>query len=117
MIDAPFRKWLSELEPDDVDELHMQCEKWQGVARQTALNLGRTMIERAGESAFIGRKLEDKKKKQEDKKGKAGDKKNKSDSKSDYHVSSPEAYKWFVGSMYKLYPDKKDDSQEVNTNG
>lgn len=94
-IDAPFRLWLAELNPDETNEqLEARCAAWRVTARQTALALGQSMIDEAGDQAFIGRSVEDKK-------GKKGKKDEKAEKR---HFSAPEAYRWFLNAIYKLYP-------------
>lgn len=89
-IDAPFRRWLAELDPEETnDQILQRCISWRQIAKQTALMLGRTMIGEAGDQAFIGRSFEDKNKKK-------------------HHISAPEAYRWFLVSINKLYPEVKE---------
>lgn len=42
MIDAPFRRWLAELDPVELDAC---CIAWHDIARGTALQLGKMLIE------------------------------------------------------------------------
>ncbi len=86
-VDLPFRDWLLELDNDqESDERIQLTEKWQQSARQIAMNLGRQLVDEKGDVAYVGRMVEDKKK------------------KTKYHYSSPEAYRWFRFHLDEIYP-------------
>ena len=101
-IDAPFRRWLSELAPNaDRNDLLDYCEKWHSEVKQIAKAQGKLMAELAGEKAFAGCTVEVEE----------------NDIKVKYHFSAPEAYNWFLGGLNNIYPEKTAGMQEVNTNG
>ena len=84
-MDAPFRDWLSGLEPDQESEKRLALiTEWQQQARRTAMALGRRLAEEAGEAAFVGRMVKENKK--------------------EYHYSTPEAYRWFRLHLNEIYP-------------
>ena len=94
-IDRIFRQWLASIDAEQKAEernaLALELEK---NVRQTALSIGRTCIEQAGESAFIGRKVTSKKK--------------------TIHFSSPMAYRWFKHNIWNLYPAVKENEISEN---
>lgn len=92
MIDAPFRRWLSELNPHETNEqITKRCTDWGHIAKQTACTLGQNMIGQSGDQAFIGRSIKDRNEKKR-------------------HISAPEAYRWFLRSMDRLYPEDKHET-------
>ena len=84
-VDLPFRAWLegldAEQDSDEVDDLQLQ---WQNQARRLAMELAEIDVQEAGDVAFVGRTLEEKKK--------------------TAHYSAPEAYRYFRNAVYKIYP-------------
>lgn len=63
-LGAPFRRWLEGIDPvrddDRVDEV---CEQWWVQARGIVRSIGEELINQTGPQAFVGRDIEDKKKK------------------------------------------------------
>ncbi len=63
-LGAPFRRWLEGIDPvsadDRVDEV---CEQWWAQARGIVRSIGEELISQTGPQAFVGRDIEDKKKK------------------------------------------------------
>lgn len=93
-IDLPFRDWLLQLDPDqDSDDRGKLVSEWINLVRQTALSLGRQLVEEKGDVAFVGRMV------QEDKKKKR-------------HYSAPEAYRWFKYYLRKIYPIAKGGEEQ-----
>lgn len=83
-IDLPFRDWLLKLEPDQSADERMQLiSSWQKQAWQAAMSLGRQLVDEKGDAAFMGRTVEENKKKR--------------------HYSAPEAYRWFKYHMGTIY--------------
>ena len=56
-IDQPFRFWLQSIDPE-TDKLDEKADEWQEKARKLAAELGRQMVERAGNAAFVGHRVE-----------------------------------------------------------
>lgn len=92
-LDAPFRRWLQELDPEtcDVDEA---CEAWHQTARSIALQLGKERIEQVGMNAVFGRTL-------------GGQDKGNGVKQ---HHSAMQAFFAYQGAMHYYYP-KKEGSQ------
>lgn len=91
-IDRSFREWLMRVDSDqDAEERNSLIVVLETNVRSTALRIGLSLIGQAGDSAFIGRTVEDKKK------------------KTKKHYSAPEAYRWFKKSIWELYPVMKGD--------
>ena len=84
-VDLSFRAWLAgvdaEQDNDEIDDLQLQ---WQNQARRLAMDLADADVLEAGDAAFVGRTLEEKKK--------------------TAHYSAPEAYRYFRNAVYKIYP-------------
>lgn len=87
-VDRLFRTWLMKIDVDqDEEERNIVALELESSIRNICLSIGRDLIDQAGESAFIGRTVEDKKKKT--------------------HYCAPEVYRWFKNNIWKLYPDMK----------
>ena len=92
-IDQPFRLWLRSIDPE-TDKLDEKADEWQEKARKLAAELGRQMVERAGNAAFVGHRVE----------VKTGGKK---DEKKTVLYTAPKAYNSFLYNLRKLYPKKE----------
>ena len=92
-IDQPFRLWLQSIDPE-TDKLDEKADEWQEKARKLAAELGRQMVERAGNAAFVGHRVE----------VKTGGKK---DEKKTVLYTAPKAYNSFLYDLRKLYPKKE----------
>ena len=92
-IDQPFRLWLQSIDPE-TDKLDEKADEWQEKARKLAAELGRQMVERAGNAAFVGHRIE----------VKTGGKK---DEKKTVLYTAPKAYNSFLYNLRKLYPKKE----------
>lgn len=92
-IDQPFRLWLQSIDPE-TDKLDEKADEWQEKARKLAAELGRQMVERAGNAAFVGHRVE----------VKTGGKKNE---KKTVLYTAPKAYNSFLYDLRKLYPKKE----------
>ena len=79
-LDIPFRCWLISIDPQ-LHYLDETCKVWLDTAQNILLNLGKELITQAGTRAYIGREVEQKKKK--------------------IQYSSPEAYKKFRWNIQK----------------
>lgn len=67
-IDVPFREWLRKLDPAQTDvERDGLRDEWIGTARRLALDMGRELVENAGDAAMLGRFVEEKIKGNKDK--------------------------------------------------
>lgn len=87
-VDIIFREWLIKTDSDqDVEERNTLALELESNVRSIALKVGRNLIDQAGESAFIGRYIEEKKKKT--------------------HYSAPNAYKQYKNKIWRLYPGVK----------
>lgn len=67
-VDLPFRSWLRSIDPAQGDSEDLRAakdEQWRKEAYQIALDQGKRMVRSAGESAFVGRCIKDKKTDQE----------------------------------------------------
>ena len=71
-----------------------KTDEWQEKARKLAAELGRQMVERAGNAAFVGHRVE----------VKTGGKK---DEKKTVLYTAPKAYNSFLYDLRKLYPKKE----------
>ncbi|MGN0778848.1 MAG: type I-E CRISPR-associated protein Cse1/CasA [Aristaeellaceae bacterium] len=90
-IDIPFRRFLAAVDPaDDDDQRNERLLHWHQEARSITLALGREAVAQAGQAAFVGRTIEDKKGKK-------------------YHYSLPEAYNQF---LYQVNQRLKDTRKE-----
>ena len=76
------------------DKLDEKADEWQEKARKLAAELGRQMVERAGNAAFVGHRVE----------VKTGGKK---DEKKTVLYTAPKAYNSFLYNLRKLYPKKE----------
>ena len=92
-VDQPFRLWLQSIDPE-TDKLDEKADEWQEKARKLAAELGRQMVERAGNAAFVGHRVE----------VKTGGKK---DEKKTVLYTAPKAYNSFLYNLRKLYPKKE----------
>ena len=92
-VDQPFRLWLRSIDPE-TDKLDEKADEWQEKARKLAAELGRQMVERAGNAAFVGHRVE----------VKTGGKK---DEKKTVLYTAPKAYNSFLYNLRKLYPKKE----------
>lgn len=92
-VDQPFRLWLQSIDPE-TDKLDEKVDEWQEKARKLAAELGRQMVERAGNAAFVGHRVE----------VKTGGKK---DEKKTVLYTAPKAYNSFLYNLRKLYPKKE----------
>lgn len=87
-IDIPFRRFLASVDPADNDgQRRDRLDKWRQEARGITLALGREAAHQAGQAAFIGRTIENRKKKEK------------------HHYSLPEAYNQFLSQVNKLLRD------------
>ncbi len=84
-IDMPFRKWLHELSPED-GELDEAIASWRTQAMGIARGLAKELIAGAGQSAFVGRTVTEKKNNEEIK----------------LNYSAPKAYNRFLAQLNKL---------------
>jgi hypothetical protein len=84
-VDADFREWLVELDPQKCDEQYLNVLRKK--IKKIAFALGEEMIDDFGMKAFKGRYMAEK------------------DEKSDKprHYSAPEAYNYFVYRINKIY--------------
>lgn len=55
-MDEPFRRWLSNINPDDDDPDDM-CKIWKDQARQIIISLAAEMVSMAGTRAYVGREI------------------------------------------------------------
>lgn len=63
-IDIPFRSWLKELDPigeSDSDYYENVRSEWRIQAYRIAEKLGMNYVEQAGDKAFVGREIQEKK--------------------------------------------------------
>ena len=95
-VDQPFRLWLRSIDPE-TDKLDEKADEWQEKARKLAAELGRQMVERAGNAAFVGHRVE----------VKTGGKK---DEKKTVLYTAPKAYNSFLYNLRKLYPKKEGET-------
>ena len=87
-IDVPFRKFLASVNPaDDQDQRGERVKAWRQEARRIAHALGKEAVSQAGQHAFVGRMVEDRK-------------------KGSCHCSLPEAYNLFLACVNKHLEDK-----------
>lgn len=87
-IDIPFRRFLASVDPADNDgQRRDRLDKWRQEARGITLALGREAAHQAGQAAFVGRTIENRKKKEK------------------HHYSLPEAYNQFLSQVNKLLRD------------
>lgn len=87
-IDIPFRQFLASVDPaDDLDQRNERLAQWHQQAKRITLALGKDAVSQAGQHAFVGRTVEDKKK------------------KTHYHYSLPEAYNLFLYQVNQLMKD------------
>ena len=94
-VDKSFREWLAKTDADqDAEERNNLVLELEETVRRITIMIGRTIIDQAGDGAYIGRMVEDKKRK-----GKT-------------HYSAPEAYRWFKYNIWKLYPAVKGDETD-----
>ncbi|MDR1398084.1 MAG: type I-E CRISPR-associated protein Cse1/CasA [Desulfarculales bacterium] len=61
-LDQPFRTWLEEIDPEK-DEMWQRSNEWWERSKSIVQELGRELVAQAGPNAFVGRIVEDKKKK------------------------------------------------------
>ena len=95
-IDRIFRNWLMKTDADqEAEERNSLLLALESSVRRIALEAGRNLVNRAGESAFIGRKIKVNKKANREK-----------------HYSSPEAFRWFTRNIWTLYPVKGGEAGE-----
>ena len=94
-LDLPFRAWLANLNPEQTAEKRQQeISQWETEVRTCALRLGQQMANDKGDTAFVGRSIDDKKK------------------KGSRHYSSPEAIRWYRNGINTIYPlTKKGESE------
>lgn len=83
-IDQPFREWLASID-EDSDPVKMQLE-WQEKARSLAFQIGRSLALQAGPSAFTGRAVKKKGKKEEE-----------------FYYSAPKAFNVFYFRLNTIY--------------
>lgn len=87
-IDIPFRRFLASVDPaDDDGQRRDRLDKWRQEARGITLALGREAAHQAGQASFVGRTIENRKKKEK------------------HHYSLPEAYNQFLSQVNKLLRD------------
>ena len=57
-IDQPFRQWLYEIEPEwGREKTQEHIASWRSQALRIARTLGQRLVDRAGDAAFVGRKI------------------------------------------------------------
>ena len=87
-VDLPFRNWRCSIDPVLGDTEELRAEKalqWHETGYRIALQQGKQMVRNAGESAFTGRWIKDKKTDRES------------------FLSSSTEYDRFVGSVHKCF--------------
>lgn len=91
-VDRLFRDWLMEIDVDqDAEDRNILAISLESNVRRISLRIGQFLMDRAGEGAFIGRIIEDKKK------------------KTKVHYCSPKAYQQFKYKIWTTYPKMKGD--------
>ncbi len=75
-LDSGFRCWLENIDPEKCTDIETTMDSWWNIAKGTVQKIGYELLLQYGVNAFIGRDMEINKKKQ--------------------HLSSSEAYKWFM---------------------
>lgn len=95
-IDKLFREWLLKIDADqDAEERNVLAAELENSVRSIVLRIGRGLVDQVGDSAYIGRSIEVKKR--------------------EVHFSAPQAYRWFKNNIWKIYPSLKGD--EVSEEG
>lgn len=95
-LDAPFRKWLVGLNADS--DIVTELDNWFSDVRRLLIRIANDAVDQAGPAAWAGRVV-------------------KKNSKN-VHVSSPEAFGWFLTELYKtlaLSSDLKEENLVENT--
>ncbi len=65
-VDVPFRKWLLKLNPNYSEDKRRELQAdWHKTSRQIARDLGRELVRDTGLTAFTGRNVKEKRKKEE----------------------------------------------------
>lgn len=88
VIDQPFRLWLQGIDPD-TDRPSPKAEEWQQQVCRMAKELGQKMVEEAGDAAFVGRRIKDKK------------------TEKSVLYTAPRAYNRFLVRLSALYPKQQ----------
>lgn len=100
-IDIPFRTWLMSIDPEwenGSDEERNCLQSWHETALRIALQIGRRIVDEAGDTAVIGRLVSNEK----DNSGKT-----KSGKTGEMYYSAASAYNGFVRSVNKIYISEK----------
>lgn len=82
-IDIPFRKWLLEIDPEDNADIELLKKSWRKQVYSIAFRYAETLVDEAGESAFIGRKYKNVK-------------------ENERYYSAPDAFNQFCYSLGKI---------------
>lgn len=95
-LDTPFKKWLVDLDADS--DIVTELDNWFSDVRRLLIRMANEAVDQAGPTAWVGRVV-------------------KKNSK-DIHVSSPEAFGWFLSELNKtlaLSFDNKEENLVENT--
>lgn len=87
-IDMPFRTWLVGIDPVAKPDPDLVKKNWRRQAFEIAYALGRSLLEQAGEEAFVGRMVTFEK------------------SKKTYYYSAPKAFNVFAAKIAKCFDIK-----------
>lgn len=88
-IDQPFRQWLQSIDPES-ERPAEKADQWKEQAFRLTRELGQQMVEQAGETAFVGRRIPDKNNKEKS-----------------YLYTAPKAFNNFLYELRKLYPKEE----------
>ena len=78
-LDMPFREWLRQLDPNDIEQKQPQFEQWQQKAKGIALLYGKELIRDVSDTAMTGHMVDKK------------------------LYSAPLAYRYFQSDIHKIY--------------
>ena len=95
-IDIPFRTWLASIDPeweDSSDEEQKCLQSWHETALRIAMQIGRNVVEEAGDAAVIGRLV--------------SIKKDKSEKTEEVYYSAAKAYNDFSNKVFGEYKEGK----------
>lgn len=96
-IDIPFRTWLASIDPeweDSSDEEQKCLQSWHETALRIAMQIGRNVVEEAGDAAVIGRLV--------------SIKKDKSEKTEEVYYSAAKAYNDFLNKVFGEYKEGKE---------
>ncbi len=89
LIDRPFRQWLQSIDPENND-VNEKADEWRDRLYRLAVEMGRNMVEEAGDAAFVGRVIENKK------------------TEKKYRYTAPRAYNSFLYNLrQELFPKEQ----------